>query len=64
VAQASAPARNENPKPFIWTATVEDIVQKIARARTKLEQIKPGSQSRTHIRNTKLSVTVRHLSAA
>ena len=45
-------ACNENPKPFIWTATVEDIVQKIARARTKLEQIKPGSQSRTHIRNT------------
>jgi transposase len=36
-------AWNENPKPFIWTATVEGIVQKIARARTKLEQIKPGS---------------------
>ena len=36
-------AWNEDPKPFIWTATVEDIVQKIARARAKLEQIKPGS---------------------
>jgi transposase len=36
-------AWNEEPKPFIWTATVEDIVQKIARARAKLEQIKPNS---------------------
>jgi transposase len=36
-------AWNEDPKPFIWTATVEDIVQKIDRARTKLERIKPGS---------------------
>jgi transposase len=34
---------NQNPKPFIWTATVEGIVQKIARARAKMEQIKPGS---------------------
>jgi len=34
---------NENPKPFIWTATVEGIMTKIERARVKLEQIKPGS---------------------
>ena len=34
---------NENPKPFIWTATVEDIIKKIDRARAKLEQIQPGS---------------------
>jgi transposase len=34
---------NQDPKPFIWSATVEDIVQKIARARAKMEQIKPGS---------------------
>jgi transposase len=32
---------NENPKPFIWTATVEDIIKKIDRARAKVEQIKP-----------------------
>ena len=36
-------AWNENPKPFIWTATVEDIIKKIDRARAKAEQIKPGS---------------------
>ena len=34
---------NQNPKPFIWTATVGDIVEKIGRARAKMEQIKPGS---------------------
>jgi len=36
-------AWNEDPKPFIWTATVEEIIEKIARARAKMEQIKPGS---------------------
>ena len=36
-------AWNENPKPFIWTATVEDIIKKIDRARAKAEQINPGS---------------------
>ena len=34
---------NENPKPFVWKATVEDILTKIDRARAKVEQIKPGS---------------------
>jgi len=33
---------NENPKPFVWTAKVEAIVEKIERARGKLEAIKPG----------------------
>ncbi|MGH8654153.1 MAG: hypothetical protein ACREYE_19205 [Gammaproteobacteria bacterium] len=36
-------AWNQNPKPFIWTATVEDIIKKIERARVKMEQIKPRS---------------------
>ena len=36
-------AWNKNPKPFIWTATVVDIVKKIDRARAKAEQIHPGS---------------------
>jgi transposase len=35
-------AWNQKPKPFIWTAKVEDIIKKIERARAKLEQIKPG----------------------
>src|SRR5881409_114673 len=41
--EAFMQAWNENPKPFIWTATVEDIIKKIERARAKMEQIKPGS---------------------
>lgn len=35
-------AWNENPKPFIWTATVESILAKLARCRQTLEQIQPG----------------------
>jgi len=34
---------NQNPKPFIWTASVGQIIQKIERARLKMEQLKPGS---------------------
>jgi len=34
---------NENPRPFVWTAKLEDILKKIERARAKLESIKPGS---------------------
>jgi transposase len=33
---------NKNPKPFVWTATVESIVAKLARCRQTLEQIQPG----------------------
>ncbi|MGH8350060.1 MAG: IS630 family transposase [Pseudomonas sp.] len=34
---------NLSPKPFVWKASVEEIVKKIDRARAKAEQIKPGS---------------------
>ncbi len=30
---------NENPKPFIWTATASDILEKVKRARTKLDKL-------------------------
>lgn len=33
---------NQNPKPFVWTASVEKILEKIAKSRHVLEQIKPG----------------------
>jgi hypothetical protein len=36
-------AWNDHPKPFIWTASVGQIIEKIERARSKAEQIKPGS---------------------
>jgi len=35
-------AWNETPRPFVWTAKVEDIIKKLDRARKKLEEIKPG----------------------
>ena len=35
-------AWNETPKPFVWTATVASIVEKLARCRQTLEQIQPG----------------------
>lgn len=33
---------NRDPKPFIWTATIESIVQKLSRCKQTLERIKPG----------------------
>ena len=33
---------NENPRPFVWKARLEDILKKIERARAKLESIQPG----------------------
>jgi transposase len=36
-------AWNENPRPFVWTAKLDDILKKIERARAKLESIEPGS---------------------
>ena len=32
-------AHNENPKPYVWTATAGSILAKVQRARTKLEQL-------------------------
>jgi transposase len=36
-------AWNEQPKPFVWTATVDSILAKLARCRQTLEQVQPGS---------------------
>src|SRR6185312_12798055 len=30
---------NDNPKPFIWTATTEQIIAKVARGRVALQQV-------------------------
>jgi len=35
-------AWNENPKPFVWHATVESILSKLSGCRQTLEQIQPG----------------------
>ena len=47
-------AWNQNPKPFLWTATVESIQEKLNRCRRTLEQIQPGCTSpKTRKRKTK-----------
>jgi transposase len=35
-------AWNKDPKPFVWTATVESIVNKLGRCKQTLEKIQPG----------------------
>jgi len=50
-------AWNENPRPFIWTTTVGEIVEKLARAREKLETITPGC-TQPKQRKTKQTATV------
>jgi hypothetical protein len=45
-------AWNNEPKPFMWTATVESILQKLSRCRQTLERIKPGC-TRVRMRKTK-----------
>jgi transposase len=35
-------AWNTNPKPFVWTATVDSIVEKLYRCKQTLEKIQPG----------------------
>jgi transposase len=35
-------AWNEDPRPFVWTATVESIMEKLSRCRQTLEKIQPG----------------------
>jgi hypothetical protein len=36
--EAYLDATNNNPKPFVWTATSESILAKIARGRVALER--------------------------
>jgi hypothetical protein len=44
---------NANPRPFIWTATVESIVEKLSRCKQTLERIKPGCTRPRVRKNTK-----------
>jgi hypothetical protein len=36
-------AWNQGPKPFIWAASVGQVIAKTESARLNMEQIKPGS---------------------
>jgi transposase len=43
---------NTDPKPLVWTATVESIVEKLSRCKQMLEKIKPGC-TRSKMRKNK-----------
>ena len=45
-------AGNQDPKPFVWTATVKSIVEKLNRCKQTLERIKPG-YTRSRMRKNK-----------
>ena len=36
---------NEDPKPFVWTATAESILAKVRRGRVTLEQVKAKTET-------------------
>jgi hypothetical protein len=46
-------AWNKDPKPFVWTATVESITEKLSRCRRTLEKIQPGCTSPRRRKKTK-----------
>jgi len=48
--EAFLAAWNENPRPFVWTAQLEEILEKIERARAKLESMQPGCTQPRHRR--------------
>ena len=37
--EAYLDAHNDDPKPFVWTATAEDILAKVARGRVALQAV-------------------------
>ena len=49
-------AWNDDPQPFVWTATVDSILEKLSRCRRTLEQIQLGcTQPRSRKRRNQLS---------
>jgi transposase len=54
--QSFLEAWNQHPKPFVWTATVESIQEKLTRCRRTLEQIQPGCTSPKSRKRKKVTV--------
>jgi transposase/transcriptional regulator with XRE-family HTH domain len=49
-------AWNANPTPFIWTATVESILEKLKRCRRRLEQVESGNPKQKSQKTPKSNV--------
>ncbi len=47
---------NERPQPFVWTATIDSIQEKLSRCRRTLEQIQPGCTSPKRRKEKKVAV--------
>jgi transposase len=48
-------AWNDQPRPFVWTATVESILEKLSGCRQTLDEIQPGRTIKTKRKARKLS---------
>jgi hypothetical protein len=47
-------AWNASPTPFVWTASVEGILEKLARCRRRLDQIELGCTKPKSAENRKI----------
>lgn len=47
---------NESPQPYVWTATVDSIQEKLSRCRRTLEQIQPGCTTPKRTKQSKVAV--------
>jgi transposase len=54
--EAFLSAWNNAPQPFVWTATIESITEKLSRCRQTLETIKPGCTTPRTRRRRKIAV--------
>lgn len=43
---------NDDPKPFVWTATADEIIEKVQRGRVALEAIKPNRATALDVRES------------
>ncbi len=49
---------NQDPKPFVWTASVESITEKLSRCRQTLERIKQVARFPDHAKPKKITPVV------
>jgi len=49
---------NTTPKPFVWTATIESIMEKLGRCKQTLEKIQPGCASPRSRKTKKIAPVV------
>ena len=38
-------ANNDNPKPFVWTATAEQVLAKVVRGRVALQRVETNNET-------------------